>query len=125
MSWGVTLRTDHKSVTGARRRSRPGLAVTEGSSGEKGRGRGRTRAEDAADDEPPSASGFTPFNAVLRTPEGRASLPKRIHSMNIPHQAVSWRALLGRLARLSRLKVFDSAAARAKPLNYKDLLRPG
>lgn len=39
--------------------------------------------------------------------------------------AVSWRGVLGRLARLDRLKVFDSKSEASKPLNYKGLLKPG
>jgi hypothetical protein len=38
---------------------------------------------------------------------------------------VSWGALLGRLNRLNRLKVFDNAADGARPQNYKKLLEPG
>ena len=65
---------------------------------------------------------FRPFNEALRSPEGMASLRKRIHGLRIEHP-VSWRALMGRLSRLNRLKVFDNP--RARPLNYKDMLRPG
>ena len=66
---------------------------------------------------------FAPFNHELRTPEGIATLRKRIHSMGALDHPVSWRALLGRLGRLNRLKVFDTP--RAKPLVYKDMLRSG
>jgi len=38
---------------------------------------------------------------------------------------VSWRALLGRLARLNRLKVFDNNDDGATPVIYKNLLKPG
>jgi DNA helicase HerA-like ATPase len=38
---------------------------------------------------------------------------------------ISWRALIGRLARLNRLKVFYDEPARARPLNYRELLAPG
>jgi len=61
---------------------------------------------------------------VLRTAEGKEALTQQInaaiHRIDSP---VSWRALLGKLARLNRLKVFDSDAA--EPLRYKPLLRPG
>jgi DNA helicase HerA-like ATPase len=68
---------------------------------------------------------FTPFNAVLATPEGKASLRTRMHSGQRLDSAVSWRALLGRLARLNRLKVFDTPESAAPPLIYKALLKPG
>ncbi len=64
-----------------------------------------------------------PYNTVLRTPEGLAALRTRVHSMDVPGNAISWRALLGRLGRLHRLKVFDTP--RIGPLVYKDLLQPG
>lgn len=73
----------------------------------------------------PAEPRFTPRTPALRTPEGKAALRQHIHALNIPGSAVSWRALLGRLARLDRLKVFDSPAPRAKPLQYQDLLKPG
>jgi DNA helicase HerA-like ATPase len=73
--------------------------------------------------EEPTPAGFTPSSAVLRTPEGQAALRRRVHSMDAQGNAISWRALLGRLGRLNRLKVFDTP--RARPLVYKELLRPG
>ena len=91
----------------------------EQSGGDGSRSRKRLAAEEGA----PGLAGFTPSTPVLRTPEGTAALLRRLRTMNVPGQVVSWRALLGRLARLSRLKVFDSP--RAKPLAYRDLLRPG
>ncbi|HXG11750.1 MAG TPA: ATP-binding protein [Gemmataceae bacterium] len=68
-------------------------------------------------------AGFAPSTPQLRQPDGRAALLRRLHSMNPPGHPVSWRALLGRLGRLQRLRVFDSHQAR--PLNYQDMLRPG
>ena len=38
---------------------------------------------------------------------------------------MSWRALLGKLGRLNRLRVFDAPASRAEPLHYRRLLRAG
>lgn len=75
------------------------------------------------DEEPCSLGNFRAYNEVLRTAAGVTSLRKRIHALNVTGNAVSWRALLGRLARLNRLKVFDNP--RAKPLAYQDMLRPG
>ncbi len=66
---------------------------------------------------------FQPFNAELKVPAGRDSLLKRIHAGPRPDHAISWRALLGRLWRMSRLKVFDVVGV--YPLNYKNLLKPG
>jgi DNA helicase HerA-like ATPase len=44
---------------------------------------------------------------------------------DMPKSAVSWRALLGRLSRLNRIKVFDPPSGTAPPLNYKKMLMPG
>jgi uncharacterized protein len=90
---------------------------------ERSGGDGSRSKKRAADDEPPALCGFSAFNPVLRTPEGAAALRKRLHTMDVPGHAISWRALLGRLSRLNRLRVFDTP--RVKPLVYKELLRPG
>jgi hypothetical protein len=66
---------------------------------------------------------FEPYNAAFKSPEGRAALFKRIHTGPRPDHAVSWRALLGRLWRLHRLKVFD--VRDHDPLFYKQMLKPG
>jgi len=68
---------------------------------------------------------FQPNNPRLATSEGLTSLRTRIYSGNRPDNAISWRALLGRLGRLNRLKVFDVSDDGARPLNYKELLTPG
>ena len=68
---------------------------------------------------------FTPSNPALATPEGRNSLRAKIYSGTRPDSAVSWRALLGRLGRLYRLKVFDTTNTDASPMTYKNLLTPG
>jgi hypothetical protein len=52
-------------------------------------------------------------------------LRKKIFSGPRPDSAVSWRGVLGRLARLDRLKVFDIKSESGKALNYKELLKPG
>jgi DNA helicase HerA-like ATPase len=102
------------------------LAVVEKRSREstKSRGAKRLQEADTCADEAAGADS-TPLSPPLRTPEGIAALRKRIHSMNVPDSAVSWRALRGRLGRLNRLKVFDSPVHKAKPLAYKEMLRPG
>jgi DNA helicase HerA-like ATPase len=68
---------------------------------------------------------ITPWNQSLANPKGKETLKKRIFSGQRFDSAVSWGALLGRLGRLARLKVFDSPSESAPPLNYKNLLRPG
>jgi len=68
---------------------------------------------------------FTPYNEELKKPEGKAALRTRIFAGPRPDSAVSWRALLGRLARLNRLKVFDVFSKNCGPINYKSLLHPG
>ncbi len=84
---------------------------------------GRKRKDDC--DEAPEPVTFQPFNAVLKSAEGMKSLQKRLHAMNVPGQAVSWRALRGKLGRLLRLKVFYNERDGVKPLDYKQLLEPG
>jgi DNA helicase HerA-like ATPase len=66
-----------------------------------------------------------PFSPVLRTPQGKDSLRKRLHAAKVPGNAISWRSLWGKLARLNRLKVFYNEQSAAKPLIYEQLLRPG
>lgn len=68
---------------------------------------------------------FVPQDGQLATPKGKETLKKKIHAAGRLDSPVSWCALLGRLSRLERLKVFDSPSATAGPLNYKDLLMPG
>ena len=68
---------------------------------------------------------FTPVDKKLAAPEGKDALNKKIRAAGKLDSPVSWRALLGRLGRLERLKVFDSPSPTAKPLNYRDLLKPG
>jgi hypothetical protein len=64
---------------------------------------------------------IAPYNDLLKVNDA-AALKRQIGQIKID-SPVSWRALLGKLARLNRLKVFDSD--KAKPLAYKQLLRPG
>jgi hypothetical protein len=84
--------------------------------GEKKRGKA---AEDADD-----APAFSPYAKELRAPGGVEALNKRMHAANPPASAISWRALLGRLARLNRLKVFSDDDG-PKPMTYANLLKPG
>jgi DNA helicase HerA-like ATPase len=68
---------------------------------------------------------FTPRTHELATPNGTGILRRKIFSGPRPDSAVSWRSLLGRLARLERLKVFDCTSEAGKPLYYAALLKPG
>jgi DNA helicase HerA-like ATPase len=68
---------------------------------------------------------FRPRTPELATSEGRAAIRKRMQTVGVPGNAISWRALLGRLGRLSRLKVFDPPEGASRLLRYRDLLAPG
>jgi uncharacterized protein len=88
-----------------------GGRLAEGGSKEKGEG---------------ESSALPVHTPYLATPEGQRSLRSKLMSGSRPDSAISWRALLGRLGRLNRLKVFfDDADTGARPLNYKQLLQPG
>ena len=64
-----------------------------------------------------------PNDARLRTPVGLNALRAKIYSGGRLDSPVSWGALLGRLGRLNRLKVFDTEGV--GPMSYKKLLEPG
>jgi DNA helicase HerA-like ATPase len=83
------------------------------------------RGKKDEDEEP--VEGFVPFNPALATSEGMRALQTRIHAMQVPGNATSWRALLGKLWRLHRLNVFynENDREKVKPLNYADMLQPG
>lgn len=77
-----------------------------------------------------TGAAYAPFNDRLKDPAALAELQRLMKTLNVPGNAISWRALLGRLARLNRLKVFDTTArdnagAVPQPLRYSALLRPG
>lgn len=77
--------------------------------------------EDDEPVEPPA-----PRHPALAPEAARKVLAKRVHAAQPPGNAISWRALLGRLSRLNRLKVFyGEQPDGVKPLNYPELLRPG
>ena len=93
-----------------------GACLARAESGGGGRrGRGEDEEEVAA----------APRSRELNTPSGAAALRKRVHAANPPGNAISWRAVLGRLARLARLRVFHDDSTGVRPVNYPDLLRPG
>ena len=97
--------------------------------GESGGRRKSTRANAAAADETPgqvedTALEIVPQSKELSSAEGKAALSRRVFAARLD-RADSWAPLLGRLGRLSRLKVFDSPRPDAQPINYKNMLRPG
>ncbi len=55
--------------------------------------------------------------------ENRSQLRQFINTDGFPKNVPSWRALMGRLGRLKRLRIFDSRQAR--PLPFGEMLRPG
>jgi len=62
---------------------------------------------------------------IFNTDEAKQVLERQIHAAKPAGNVISWRALLGRLARLNRIKVFDPPESSIGPLNYKELLTPG
>jgi DNA helicase HerA-like ATPase len=83
------------------------------------------RGAEAKKEKGEAGSGFTPWSRELATTEAKEAIQKRVYgSGQRLDSAVSWGALLARLARLRRLNVFDSPTDVA-PLNYKNLLKPG
>jgi uncharacterized protein len=65
-----------------------------------------------------------PPNSELRPEAIKKELFDRINR-DKPTSAISWQALLSRLWRLHRLRVFDRSEDEAKPLIYKQMLKPG
>ena len=89
---------------------------------EKGPKETKGKAKDADDDEP---TGFEPRSAALQTPAGKGILSRRVHSANPPGNAISWRAVIGRLSRLNRLKVFTEREDNSDAMRYTRLMKPG
>ena len=85
----------------------------------EGRGKGK-----GSDDEEEAPSAFEPQTPALRDSEGKGKLAKRLNAANPPGNAISWRAVLGRLARLNRMKVFHNEGGKP-PMTYTNLVRPG
>jgi DNA helicase HerA-like ATPase len=91
------------------------LARSDRAPGEKASTRAATEA----------LEGWRPHSPLLATDGARQALRKKANAANPPGHVISWRALLGRLGRLNRLRVFYDDASGDRPLNYRDLLRPG
>jgi DNA helicase HerA-like ATPase len=66
-----------------------------------------------------------PFNDVLKSAEGKAALKRALDSRDAPGNVPSWGKVQSLLYRLNRLRVFDTKAGGARPLSYRDMLRPG
>lgn len=64
---------------------------------------------------------LAPYSPDFQSDAARASLKRQVAQAK-PTFAVSWAVVLGRLARLSRLRAFDKVG---QPMSYKPLLRPG
>jgi DNA helicase HerA-like ATPase len=81
------------------------------------------KGADAEEDE----AGFEvePWSKELNTPVGKAALKKRVHAANPPGNAISWRSVVGKLARLNRLRVFYADKPDPPPVTYSHLLKPG
>ncbi len=62
------------------------------------------------------------YNEEFKGPSD--AIIKRIQAVKTD-SATSWRALYGKLWRLKRIGVFDSQAERARPVSYKEMLKPG
>ena len=74
--------------------------------------------------------GFRPGYPALRPDEAKARLLARVAPVvKSDSSPASWRALLGKLASLARLKVFDrdhdESGRPVRPLNFDKLLQPG
>jgi DNA helicase HerA-like ATPase len=85
------------------------------------KGKGKGADDDDKDDAPPA---FEYRTAALRTPAGKGQLATRVNAANPPGNAISWRAVIGRLARLNRAKVFHDEGGKP-PMTYANLVRPG
>jgi hypothetical protein len=95
------------------------LARAEKGTGEKAKGKkGEAEEEDVIDPD-------RRLCKELSVPNGRTVLQKRVHAANPPGNVISWRAVLGRLARFNRLRVFYSEANGVRPIIYRNLLQPG
>jgi DNA helicase HerA-like ATPase len=70
-------------------------------------------------------SQMTTHDPALSGDAVKGILTQRIQAANLPKNAISWKALLARISRLSRIKVFDLPESQGRPLNYKELLVPG
>jgi DNA helicase HerA-like ATPase len=68
---------------------------------------------------------LTPYMDQLQSEDARKMLKGRVAAAQIPSHPISWRTLLGKLARLNRLKVFDINRPGVRPLTYKELLKAG
>jgi DNA helicase HerA-like ATPase len=87
----------------------------------KGKATGDSEAEDSSADESVK-SGFTPYNAEFRSSVARAQIERRLAAMQMDRHESSWKALIGKLWRLQRMKIFDQKVG---PMPYRSLITPG
>lgn len=66
-----------------------------------------------------------PVSPEFRSDAATNKLKQLINAGDKDKSLPSWFALIGKLSRLNRLRVFDVAESQAKPLVYKNLLKPG
>ena len=64
-----------------------------------------------------------PFVETQKFFQNKEELKKTLKESEIPSNVASWRALQGKLGRIKRLGIFDSADA--DPISYRELLKPG
>lgn len=68
---------------------------------------------------------IAPRHPDFKGKDATDKLKQHINAESKDRSLPSWLALLGKLGRINRLRVFDVAETEAKPLLYKNLLQPG
>jgi len=63
-----------------------------------------------------------PFNAEFKSSAAQAQINNRIATVHTSSE-ISWKALLGKLYRLNRLRIFDNL--QAEPIRFDELVQPG
>ncbi len=62
-----------------------------------------------------------PYLEIPEFNSNRAVLKQIIDQAQVPKNVISWRAVMGKVGRIKRLKIFDNAGA----INYVEMLAPG
>jgi DNA helicase HerA-like ATPase len=65
---------------------------------------------------------FEPFNSEFQSSAAKAQIKKRLAAVQTSNE-ISWKALLGKLYRLNRLKIFDNPSA--GPIAFDQLIKAG
>lgn len=102
-------------------------AIQKAPAAKEKRGTGKGKVTDDSELEEPSSAefvkgGFTPFNEEFKSSAAHAQIEKRLAAMQLDRHESSWKALVGKLWRLHRMKIFDQ---KVEPIPYKDLITPG